>query len=274
MWTSIRVMPTLTGARRTLQGGTYDSFGSVAAARAGVVEELTRDRSEVPVVGRRMESELEHAERRAVVDHAGRLDAVRVDVVDVAAAGADDELLDAVRFVRHAHRRLRQEALVEVRVPCEHHVAAVLVERRPHGPEGVAEGGSVELARVGGEQGVVHEHELALVRVCRHVGTQPLLLWAAGSTARGARAAAVGVHRVDPPAADVEGVIPAAPGAGATGHVAPAVEVVEVPARVRAWVAGHLYVAGRGGRAAERRAVLVVADRRVELRLQAAPGRL
>src|SRR6478752_146708 len=99
-----------------------------AGCRAAVVELLARARHVVPAVVGRAQRELDHAVRFVVADLAVRLRPL--ELVEAAAARADDELADAFRSGL-AVGILRREPLVVVVVPVDDDVDAAVVERVP-----------------------------------------------------------------------------------------------------------------------------------------------
>src|SRR3954470_11141432 len=69
---------------------------SVAGARPYVGERVARDRHEAPLVARRVERQLEHAERARAQHHPVRLRVRRARVLEILAARGDGDLPDPV----------------------------------------------------------------------------------------------------------------------------------------------------------------------------------
>lgn len=83
---------------------------------------------------------------------------------EVLAPGADDELADAVR-IRGSVRQLRYETLVDVLVPVQDQLGAVLLERIPERRHGDV----IAVARTRRESWVVPERNDARSRRCREI---------------------------------------------------------------------------------------------------------
>src|SRR5258706_2006920 len=102
----------------------------MARRASWVGEGPARHRDELPVVARGPQRQLDDS----VVDVAPYL-AVRdrgdIEAIERVAAGADDELSDAVGIVERPGRSLRRKALVIVVVTVEHHFGAEVVQRLP-----------------------------------------------------------------------------------------------------------------------------------------------
>src|SRR3954452_6192824 len=120
--------PRTSGARSVRMGAVVRVEGASAGRRPGVGERAVAG-DELPVVGARMQRELQHAVRGAVVNLAVRLD--RAEAVQAGPAGSYHELPDALGRVRTALRVLPREALVLVVVAVEHHRRVGRIERIP-----------------------------------------------------------------------------------------------------------------------------------------------
>src|SRR5204863_5702366 len=108
-----------------------DSGG--ARGGPGIGECRTRDVDELPRVARRVEYELQHAVGRTVPHLAVRARNPRI--LQIQAAGADDELADAER-IGDSGRRLRGEPFVDGRVRVHDDVGVVRVKRVPQRLDG------------------------------------------------------------------------------------------------------------------------------------------
>ena len=205
-----------------------------------VGEGPARDRHELPVVTRGPQRQLDDS----VVDvatHFAVRDRIPGPTVQRVAAGADDELSDAVDIVEGSGRRLRSKALVIMVVTVHHHVGAVVVQRLP---DRLRRQGAAVPARA--EPRVVPVGQRAGRRMRRQIGAQPALL-------RRARAHVdVGIDHHDVPRAQGVAVVA---DARIARRRAP-VRVVARRARGRPVV------------------VLVVPGRRARARLVPAPGRI
>ncbi len=82
-----------------------------------------------PVIAISAQGQLDHAVGRIVAHLAVGAD--QEEVVELAAAGADDELADAARRVEGAGGRLRSEALIGMIVPVDHDVGVGIVQGLP-----------------------------------------------------------------------------------------------------------------------------------------------
>src|ERR1051325_11709990 len=103
----------LVGTGRCARGRSARS--AMTSGAAGIGEGIAHDGHKLPIVAGRMQRELERTKGGAIPHLAVRLDGAKA--VDVAAAGADDDLPNTVRGVRDVIRRDLREALVKVRVP-------------------------------------------------------------------------------------------------------------------------------------------------------------
>jgi hypothetical protein len=109
--------------------GCRDLRAAVAVAGAGVAEALAGDGEEVPVVAVGLQCQLQHAVGRApplAVGLERRLEAVRAG-----ASGPEGELADPEDGVGLLLGVLGGETLVDVLVPVEDQVGAVLVQGVP-----------------------------------------------------------------------------------------------------------------------------------------------
>ena len=159
---------------------------------AAVGERLPGHRDELPVVARVVERHLEHAVGPAPDVAVGQRGG---EAVGAAAAGAHGELAHPVDGVGGAARGLEPEALVDVVVPVEDDVGAVVVERLPERPVG-------GVGAVGGTravQGVVPHRHRAVGVGGGQDAPQPLLLRGTGPAP--ADVGAAGVEDDDVPGA-------------------------------------------------------------------------
>ena len=200
------------------RGGRFDVLAA-ARARATVGERAPWRREELPVVARRVQDQLQHAEA-GVLEHL-RVRLQRAEDLEVAAAGSHDELTDASDVVGRAVWCLRREALVVVGVPRQHDVGVRVVQRLPQR----LEGGAGRVAPTRREPRLVPVGEGASGGMRGQVRPEPGLLGRARLAP--AHGAALGVQRDHVPGPGVERVV-------ALRRVTrPGAEVGEVPARTR-----------------------------------------
>src|SRR6266851_6378998 len=107
---------------------------SVAGAAAGIGEALPLFGNKLPVVGTRLEGELQYAKGRRIAQFAVGL--WRAERAVILAAGANDEFANAAHGIGSATRRLRGEALVIVVVAADNHVGVGFIECLPKGLHG------------------------------------------------------------------------------------------------------------------------------------------
>src|SRR3954470_13885356 len=100
--------------------------GRDARGRAFVLEPGARYRDELPAISARAQRQLQHAIRTVTVHLAVAGDPAKL--VHTTAAGAGDELPDAVLGIGFPLVVLRREPFVDVIVPVEHDIRAGLVE--------------------------------------------------------------------------------------------------------------------------------------------------
>ncbi len=162
----------MTGERARRRGTHVDRRDGdprVAGGRAGVGERLAGDGQELPRVVERVEREQQGAVGHAVPHFAVR--SRPAGILQVQAAGAHDELADAVDRICHPGRALRREPFVHGVVRINHDVGAVGVQgvpQRLHGGEVVGAGGA--------EARPMPVREGALLGVRGQLRAQPLLL--------------------------------------------------------------------------------------------------
>src|SRR4051794_8327041 len=107
----------------------FYSARRTARAAAGIVEFLTGHRKEFPVVAPRLQRQFQDTVRGVAAYLAVRCHPL--ELVDAAAAGADDELADPALRIHFPFVILRRKSLVIVIVAAEDDIGAGLVQQVP-----------------------------------------------------------------------------------------------------------------------------------------------